>query len=259
MHVSVENDPEFASYTPRSTSRHGVTVVRVIVKLGIVSFFLAFLFTAKLAYDSAREAARSIQCANNLRQIALALRNYEEEYKALPPAYTVDADGRPLHSWRTLILPYLEQESLYKTIDLSKSWNDPANAKALEAEPSVFRCPSLPCLEKNTTNYLAIAAPDGCFLPDKPRPLAEITDPHDKTLMVIEAGDEDAVPWMAPVDADESLVMSLGPRTSPRHHGGTNAAFVDGDTKFLKAGTPAEARRAWISISGNDDEIAKEW
>ena len=45
-------------------------------------------------------------CVNNLKQIALALHNYEEVYKVLPPAYTVDAQGRPLHSWRTLILPY---------------------------------------------------------------------------------------------------------------------------------------------------------
>ena len=58
--------------------------------------------------------------------------NYEQAYNALPPAYTVDANGRPLHSWRTLILPYLEQESLYQTIDLSKPWNDPANARAVE-------------------------------------------------------------------------------------------------------------------------------
>ena len=62
-------------------------------------------------------------------------------YKALPPAYTVDADGRPLHSWRTLILPYLEQEPLYQTIDLSKPWNDPANAKARRNRSSRFSLP----------------------------------------------------------------------------------------------------------------------
>ena len=84
---------------------------------------------------------------------------------ALPPAYTVDAKGRPLHSWRTLILPYLEQEPLYQTIDLSKPWNDPANAKALETSLPVFRCPEA-VGPQNTTTYLAIVAPNGCFIPE---------------------------------------------------------------------------------------------
>src|SRR5918997_1599426 len=90
---------------------------------------------------SSRPAGRRIRCLNNLKQIVLALHNYEQAHKALPPAYTVDATGRPLHSWRTLILPYLEQEPLYRAIDLSKPWNDPANARALETTLLVFGCP----------------------------------------------------------------------------------------------------------------------
>ena len=179
-------------------------------------------------------------------------------YKALPPAYTVDANGRPLHSWRTLILPYLEQEPLYQTIDLSKPWNDPANAKASETVLPVFRCPEA-VGPQNTTTYLAIVAPNGCLIPKESRRLAEITDAHGSTLMVIEAGEENAVPWMAPVDADESLVMSLGPTTKLHHAGGMNACFVDGSVRFLKASTPAAVRRALMSISGNDDEVANEW
>ncbi len=77
--------------------------------------------------------------------------------------------------------------------------------------------------------------------------------------MVIEAGEENAVPWMAPVDADESLVLSLGPTTKLHHSGGTNACFVDGRTTFLKANTSAMVRRALMSIFGNDDQVAKEW
>ena len=79
------------------------------------------------------------------------------------------------------------------------------------------------------------------------------------TEKVIEADEENAVPWMAPVDADETLVMSLGPTTKLHHAGGTQACLVDGSVRFLKASTPAEVRRALISISGNDDEVAKEW
>ena len=166
----------------------------------------------------------------------------------------MDAKGRPLHSWRTLILPYLEQEPLYRTIDLSKPWNDPANAKAYETFLDVFRCPEA-VGRKNTTTYLAIASPNGCFDPEQPRRLAEITDAHASTLMVIEAGEENAVPWMAPVDADESLVLNLGPTTRLHHAGGTNACFVDGHVMFLKASTPAPVRRALMTISGKDNQF----
>ncbi len=77
--------------------------------------------------------------------------------------------------------------------------------------------------------------------------------------MVIESGEEHAVPWMAPRDADESLVMSLGTTTKLHHVGGTNACFVDGSVRFLKAKTPANVLRALMTISGNDDPSSEEW
>jgi prepilin-type processing-associated H-X9-DG protein len=255
MSANFENDPEFNDAIPKPSSGRGFRLVEVLVVLGIIAILIALLLPAT---RSARPAARRSQCVNNLKLIALALHNYEQAHKALPPAYTVDAKGRPLHSWRTLILPYLDHGSLYRTIDLSKPWNDPANAKALETKPAVFRCPEA-VGPQNTTSYLAIAAPNGCLIPRESRRLAEITDALGSTLMVIEAGEEDAVPWMAPMDAGESLVMSLGPTTKLHHSGGTNACFVDGSVKFLKASTPVLVRRALMSISGNDDEVAKEW
>jgi type II secretory pathway pseudopilin PulG len=249
MSASFENDPEFNDLIPKPSSGRGFSILRVLVILGIIALVIALLLPAG---RSARPAAFRAWCTNNLKQIALALHNYEEVYKVLPPAYTVDAQGRPLHSWRTLILPYLEEETLYRTIDLSKPWNDPANAKARETIVDVFRCP-VPGGLPNTTTYLAIAAPNGCFMPTEPRRLAEITDPHESTLMVIEAGEENAVPWMAPVDADEPLVLSIGPTTKLDHAGGTNACFVAGNVMFLKASTPAAVRRALISISGKEN------
>jgi len=253
MAAKFTNDPEFNDAIKKPSSGRRFTLLKFLGVLGIIALVIALLLPA---YRSAGPAARRAQCTNNLKQIALALQNYQQEYKALPPAYTVDAKGRPLHSWRTLILPYLEQGSLYKTIDLSKPWNDPANAKALQTYVPVFNCPAA-AGPQNTTTYLAIAGPNGCLIPAASRRLAEITDAHSWTLMVIEAGEENAVPWMAPVDAGESLVLSLGPTTKLHHEGGTNAGFVDGSVQFIKANTPTSVRRALMSISGNDDEVAK--
>ncbi len=255
MSTEFENDPEFNDAIPKPSPGRRFTLVKLLAILGIIALLIALLLPAT---RSAGPAARRAQCTNNLKQIALALHDYEQTYNALPPAHTVDAMGRPLHSWRTLILPYLEQQPLYQTIDLSKPWNDQANAKAMGTSVPVFRCPAA-VGPPNTTTYLAIAAPNGCFLPGESRRLAEITDAHESTLMVIEAGEENAVPWMAPVDADESLVMSLGPATKLHHEGGTNACFVDGHVQFLKASTPALVRRALMSISGNDNGALKDW
>ena len=254
MSASSGSVPEFNDARPKPRMRPRATLVEIVVGLGVVGLVIALLAPV---YRGSGPAARRAQCINNLKQIALALHNYEQAHKALPPAYTVDAKGRPLHSWRTLILPYLEQESLYQTIDLSKPWNDPANARAFDAAPLVFRCPES-VEPRNTTTYLAIVAPNGCFLPTRSRRLAEITDAHESTLMVIEAGQENAVPWMAPIDAGVPLVMSLGRTWKLHHSGGTDACFVGSNVAFLKATTPAKVRRALISIAGNDDEDAKE-
>ena len=256
MSANFDNDPEFSDQVPKPRSRRGFRLGELMVVVAIIAVLIALLLP--LNRSGSRPAARRAWCVNNLKQIARALHNYEEAYEVLPPAYTVDANGRPLHSWRTLILPYLEQQSLYQSIDLSKPWNDPANAKALKTVVTEFQCPAARG-SQNTTTYLAIAGLDGCLIPGKPRRKADITDAHGSTLMVIDAGDENAVPWMAPIDADESLVMSIGPSTQLHHVGGVNAAFVDGSVRFLKANTTAAVRRALLSISGKDDDVANGW
>lgn len=255
MSAPVENDPEFRDALPKPTPRRGLHLRDLLAIVAIIAVLIAFLLPAT---RSSRPAALRAQCTNNLRLIMLALQNYEQAYKCFPPAHTTDAEGRPLHGWRTLILPYLEQEALYRTIDLSKPWNDPANARARETPLSVFRCPAATG-PPNTTTYLAIVGPDACLLPDQGRPRSEIRDATDATLMVIEAAEENAVPWMAPVDANESLVMGLGSTGKLHHTGGTNAGLVSGSVAFLKARTPAQVLRALTSISGHDDAVARTW
>jgi prepilin-type processing-associated H-X9-DG protein len=240
MSDQFESDPEFKDFLSKSRPTPGFRFIKILVFLGV---FLPLFALSGTAMHSARKAARRAQCVNNLKQIALALDNYEQEYNALPPSYTADADGRPLHSWRTLILPYLEHDALYKSIDLAKPWNDPVNAEALATSLSVYRCSQLHRPASggppwNTTTYRAIVAPDGGFDPTLPRRLADVADGAKSTVMVIEVDEEDAVPWMAPVDANEGLVMSLEASANQPHPGGRNACFLDGGVRFLKTTTP---------------------
>jgi prepilin-type processing-associated H-X9-DG protein len=240
----MESDPDFDRQVPKPLPRPRFRLLNVFLALAVVVILVALMLPAT---RSARPSARRLQCTNNLRQIVLALSNYEARYGALPPARTVDASGRPLHSWRTLILPFLDQQDLYQSIDLAKPWDDGANARAREAMPGVFRCPELGG-PADATTYLAVVGTKACFLPDQPRRLADIKDGHAACLMVIEAGPSSAVHWMAPRDGDEALILDFGPEAKWNHSGGTNAAFVDGSVRFLMATTPGDAIRGMMTI-----------
>jgi type II secretory pathway pseudopilin PulG len=249
---------ESALQKPR---RLGRRLVQVLLVVAIVGVLVALLLPA---HRGAREAPRRAQCTNNLKQIALALHNYESDYHALPPAYTVDADGKPLHSWRTLILPYLEQKSLYEKIDLSRPWDDPANKEAFKTEVAAYVCPSAytPDMLPNHTTYMAVVDPGGCFQPTKPRRMVEITDDPEFTLMVLEVAPEHAVPWMSPKDVGEEEILSMLNSAAftglSRHPGGGNAAFVAGNVFFLSENLAPATLRALISIDGDDDAVAQQ-
>jgi prepilin-type N-terminal cleavage/methylation domain-containing protein/prepilin-type processing-associated H-X9-DG protein len=239
----------FRPYVVSNTPRHktGFNLIELVIVLAIIVLLAALLLPAM---RSAGPASRRAQCINNLRQIALALCNYKDTYQAFPPAYTVDAKGKRLHSWRTLILPFLEEKALYNKIDLSKPWDDPANAVAREAYVMPYFCPATGS-PTNQTTYLAILAPKSCLQPAEPRDPSDIKGEPGKTLMVFEVDEQHAVPWMAPNDADEALLLSLGPNSKLPHADGFMAAFVDGSVQFIPANMPAATRRAMISIDGN--------
>ena len=192
-----------------------------------------------------------MSCDNNLKMIGIGLRSYADHYHSFPPRYTVDSRGRPLHSWRTLILPFIEEDQLYRSIDLSKAWNDPVNSQARRSAPSVFHCPAANDNAPHYTTYLAVVAPAGAFHPDRARRPAEFEDAQ--TLMVIEVPAKDAFHWMSPHDTDAGFVLRFDSQTEFAHQGGTHVVFSDGTVRFLSGGVPQSIRRAMISIAGNED------
>lgn len=243
------DDPDLQEI-PKKAARSGRgPLIGALVGAAVAIALFGFLLPA---VSAAREAARRSQCVCNLKQIMLALVNYADSEGALPPAYTVDANGRRLHSWRTLILPYLEQRSLYESIDLSKPWDDPANAKAFATPVLVYSCPSTTHPPTNATVYRASVGPHAYLLPTEPRPISTITDGTASTLAIVEVALDAAVPWMSPEDADEAMILRPGPGSPLQHEGGLNAGLADGSIRFLKATTSPEVRRALISVDGGE-------
>ncbi len=228
--------------------RKRLSLLDIVVLIGIAAVLVALLYPST---RSAPSAGRRMQCKNNLKMIALALYNYHDVYEAFPPAYTVDENGQRLHSWRTLILPWMEQDELYKKIDLSKPWDHAVNAEANKTTPQTFRCPSSD-LPQGFTTYLAVVGENACFHPTKPRAISKITDGTSNTIMVIEVPVKQAVHWMSPHDADEQMVLNISSAKNLAHTGGVQAALADGSARFLSATLDPETLRAVISINGEE-------
>ncbi len=113
---------------------HQVASFLSLVNLVLVVLCLMCLIGLLLpAVGSPRQAGRRSICENNLRQIALALQNYHQANGCFPPAYVADKNGKPMHSWRVLILPYVGFDDLYKAYDFTEPWDGPNNKKTESA------------------------------------------------------------------------------------------------------------------------------
>ncbi len=201
-------------------------------------------------------AATAQHCHRSLSSLGAALDNYHREYGAFPPAYTVDADGNPLHSWRTLLLlsgSTPEYVTNVLSIDLSRPWDHPANAAAVEGPtPTLYQCP-LSDVRPGHTTYLGIVGPDAFFRPGESTSLSEITDDPAKTLTVIEVPLERSVHWMSPFDVDGQFLVSLDDTTTFAHTEEMLALSANGDPRpvNVKNLLPDE-RRAMTTIAGGE-------
>ena len=235
--------------------RMGFTIVEFFVCLVVLVILIALIVPAT-RFGGAREAARRSQCKNNFKQIGLALHNYHEVYKCFPPAYMTDASGRKLHSWRTLILPYVGAESLhcigvYEKIDLSKPWDDPVNAEAAKQIPSVYQCPSI-TPEMSKTVYVAIAAEHAFLSAEKSRTISEITDGTSNTVAVVEVPVAQGVHWMSPQDIGPEQFAALTGHKDNHHTGGGHMLLADGSVRFVSENLDAKTRMSLTTVDGGE-------
>ncbi len=184
------------------------------------------------AVQQARSAARRTQSANNIRHQIIAMHNYHDTHKRLPPAYSTNDDGEALLSWRVQLLPYMEHNNLYDQFHHDEPWDSEHNLALTEQMPDVFRSPQS-AAEPDMTVYRGIGGEDGIMgTPDQRRTLGTIVDGTSNTIAVIECTDELAVPWTKPDDGlssemfDKELILGMYPN-------GTNAGFADGSAHFV--------------------------
>ncbi len=212
-----------------------------VVKLALTDKLKEYYVTASMlsflllpAIMGARGAARRAASSNNLKHIALAMHNYHNVHRRFPSRANFDKDGKPLLSWRVQILPYIEENNLYKQFHLDEPWDSDHNKKLIPLMPTVYRNPSSPA-EQGKTDYLVPTGKGSIFEKQRSARIRDIPDGTSNTIMVVEVDPDRAVTWTKPEDLkyDETNPMAgLG----KAHPGGFSAAFADGSVKFISSG-----------------------
>jgi len=202
------------------------------------------------ATQKVREAANRMSSMNNLKQLAIAMQNYHDVNGCFPPAVVRGRDGKPLYSWRVLLLPYLEQKSLFDQFKLDEPWDGPNNIKLLAQMPRVFEDPSARTPEGGMTVYQVFTGPKTAFESPRGENMLSFTDGLANTILIAEAAT--AVPWSKPADLSFRADGPL-PKLGGHHAGGFNIALADGSVRFLHQEVAESVLRGLITRNGNEN------
>ena len=203
------------------------------------------------------------QSLNNLKQIGLAMHNFHDIHKHFPPAVIYGPDGKPWHSWRVLILPFVGQVTLYHKYRFDEPWDGPHNKALLESVPPVYRDPVHPGSEDAFAHYAAITGPGTAFPLEPRKPvdfvpnpvglsaattsIRDIRDGTANTILVGSIGPDRKIPWTKPEDVPWSDAFpglgKPGSFASPHKFEGRPAAV------FLRADGSASMERADLDLA----------
>jgi type II secretory pathway pseudopilin PulG len=170
-----------------------------LVYVAVIGVLVALLLPA---IQAARSAARRNSSMNNIKQILLGMLNYESARASYPAQANFSSEGKPLLSWRVHLLPFMEQQALYRQFHLDEPWDSDHNKALISQMPEVYLDPA----SKHTppdglTNYLAPSGPTALMNgSDKGTNIRAITDGTSNTIAVVQVSDERAVPWTKPED-----------------------------------------------------------
>ena len=167
----------------------------------------------------------------NLRQIALAMHNYESAHQRFPTqTFESPQTGEPLLSWRVSILPFLGHNSLYNQFNLLEAWDSPTNLALLPLMPRTFATEGLPT---GFTNYLVPLGDNTMFRTDQVGvSFSSVTDGPQNTVLLVEADHSQAVEWTRPVDL---VFDAANPKNGlgAQFSGGFNVAFADASREHI--------------------------
>ncbi len=226
--------------------------------IGVTVFALLLGILVPLVRRAFREQQRA-QCTNNLKQIGLALHNYHDVYKCFPFAQVYGPDGKPWHSWRMAILPFIQKNPYFDQYRFDEPWDGPNNRKLHGQVIFPYRCPtegsSTPA---TTTSYLAVVGPGTAWPVPGQTAFRDFVDGTSNSILIVEVVDS-GIHWMEPRDLElDDLQRGVNPQSgrgiSSRHVGGACVLLADGSVRFVTSdAAPAILRMLATIADGKPD------
>jgi hypothetical protein len=215
------------------------------------------------AVRDAREAARRASCIGQMKFFGLGMLNYHDAHGCFPPAYFADAEGRPAHSWRVVLLPEQEETALYERYRFDEAWNSPHNRALADGLPigmsgvvPWYHCPTDRDSDWLDTSFVIVVGP-ATFSPGPTgRRLADFTDGSSHTIAIAEMA-ESGIPWMEPRDLDfDHMSFHVNDWSRPsirsRHPGIANAMFGDASVRSIHEDIDPEVLKGLLTADGGE-------
>jgi hypothetical protein len=201
-------------------------------------FFFLFYGAESITNKSASQ--------EKLRRLAEAMFDYcaKQAEDRLPPHAKFSSDGKPLLSWRVLLLPMLGEKELFRQFHFDEPWDSEHNRKLLTKMPRIFVSPNDGSPTPGTTYYQVFVGKDTLFEERDGLPRSEVAKRGANTLLIVEAAD--AVPWTKPQDLEYDADKPI-PKLGGNFPDGICVAFFDGKTRFINKSVDEKTLRALIS------------